>query len=108
MDAKIELHEDAREFVRWMILRMLYAGRPGVVSETILLRVLQSLDFKCELDDVRRNLDYLRSVGLAETGGNGLAGRSARLTELGIAVVEYSAHAPSGVGRPRRRRSSKR
>jgi len=108
LDTKIELQEHAREFTRWMILRMLYAVRPGGVCEIILLRVLGSLDFNCELDDVRREVDYLRSVGLAEAGEGRLTGRSARLTELGVAVVEYSAHAPAGIDRPRRRRSSKR
>jgi hypothetical protein len=108
LNDKIELQEHAREFARWMILRMLYAGRPGGVSETILLCVLQSLDFNCELDDVRRGMDYLHSVGLAEAGEDGLKGRWARLTELGVAVVEYSAHAPSGIDSPRRWRNSKR
>jgi hypothetical protein len=107
LDTKIELQEQAREFARWMILRMLYAVRPGGVSETILLHVLESLDFHCELDDVRREVDYLRSVGLAKTGEDRLTGRSARLTKFGTAVVEYSAHAPIGIDRPRRRRSSK-
>ncbi len=108
LDDKIELQEHAREFARWMILRMLYAGKPGEVSETILLRVLQSLDFDCELDDVRRDMDYLSSAGLTETGQNGVMGYRARLTELGVAVVEYSAWASSGIGRPRRWRNSKR
>ena len=108
MDTKIEPQEHAREFTRWMILRMLYAIRPGGVSETVLMHVLGSLDFNCELDDVRREVDYLRSLGLAEAGKGSLTGRSTRLTELGAAVVEYSAHAPAGIDRPRRRRSSKR
>ena len=91
-----------------MILRMLYAGRPGGVSETIILRVLQDLDFDCELNDVRREMDYLRSLGLAEAGQDDLAGWWARLTAQGVAVVEYNASAPSGVGRPRKSRGSSR
>lgn len=107
MDDRIELQEHAREFARWMILRMLYAGRPGGASEIIVLRVLQSLDFDCELDDMRQDMDYLRSIGLAETGQDGRTRRWARLTELGVAVVEYSARASSGIGRPRRSRNPK-
>ena len=108
MNDKIELQKRAREFVRWMMLRMLYAGRPGGVSELIILRVLQNLDFDCELDDVRQDMDYMHSVGLAEAGQDHLTGCWARLTALGVAVVEYSARTPSGIGRPSRWPSSKR
>ncbi len=108
MNDKIELQEHAREFARWMILRMLYAGRPGGASEIIVLRVLQSLDFYCKSNDVRQDIDYLHSIGLAETGQDSKTRRWARLTELGVAVVEYSAQAPSGIGRPRRSRKPKR
>jgi hypothetical protein len=104
----IELQKRAREFVRWLILRMLHAGRPGGVSELIILRVLQNLDFNYELDDVRQDMDYMCSVGLAEAGQDNLTGCWARITALGVAVVEYGACAPSGIGRPRRWRISKR
>ena len=108
MNGKIELQKHAREFVRWMILRMLYAGRPGGVSEIIILQVLQNMDFDCELNDVRQDMDYMRSVGLAEAGQDDLTGCWARLTALGVAVVEYSARAPLGIGRPRRWHGSKK
>ncbi|SRR6266851_2980100 len=109
LNDKIELQKHAREFARWMILRMLYAGRPDGIGEAIILRVLQDLDFDCELDDVRRQLDYLRSLGLAEAGQDDPgAGWWARLTAQGVAVVEYNASAPSGVGRPRKSRGSSR
>jgi hypothetical protein len=102
LNGKIELQKRAREFVRWMILRMLYAIRPGGVSETIVLGVLQDLNFDCELDDVRQEIDYLRCVGLAEAGQDDLAGGWSRLTVLGVAVVEYNAPAPSRIGRTKR------
>lgn len=108
MNGKIELQKYAREFIRWMILRMLYAGRPGGVSELIILRVLQNMDFDRELDDVRQDMDYMRSVGLAAAGQDDLTGCRARLTALGVAVVEYTARVPSGIGRPRRWHSSKK
>jgi len=78
------------------------------VNETIILRVLHSFDFECALDDVRQDIDYMRSVGLAEAGRNNRTGWRVRLTALGVAVVEYSERDPSGVGRPRRWRNSKR
>jgi hypothetical protein len=87
---------------------MLFACRPGAASETIILQVLHNLHFNRELDDVRQAFDYMRSVGLAEVNQDGRKGWRARLTALGLAVVEYNAQAPSGIGRPRRWRSSNR
>jgi hypothetical protein len=102
------LEPRTREFTRWMVLRMLYACRPGAANERIILRVLNSLDFNCQLDDVRAAIDYMQLIGLTEARQNRTKGASARLTSLGVAVVEYSAHAPAGIGRPRRWRNSKR
>jgi hypothetical protein len=90
-----------------MILRMLYAIRPGGVSETIVLRVLQDLDFECELNDVRQEMDYLRSLGLAEASQDVPTGWWSRLTAQGVAVVEYDTPAPSGIGRTKRPRGSR-
>jgi hypothetical protein len=87
---------------------MLYAVRPGKVSETILLRVLQNLEFDCQLDDVRQAMNYMQSAGLAETGQQDETRRWACLTTLGTAVVEFNAPAPAGIARPRRSRSSKK
>jgi hypothetical protein len=108
LNDKIEPQQPAREFTRWMILRMLYACRPGAASATIMVRVLRNLDFDCELEDVREAVEYMRLAGLAATGQHRRTGWCARLTALGVAVVEYSARAPSGIGRPRRWRSSKK
>jgi hypothetical protein len=106
LNDKIGLEQRTREFTRWMILRMLYACRPGAANERIILRVLQGLDFNCELHDVREAIDYMQLIGLAEARQNRRTGARARLTGLGTAVVEYSTRAPSGVGRPRSWRSS--
>jgi hypothetical protein len=107
LNDNIARQKPVREFIRWMILRMLYACRPGAANETIILRVLQNLDFDCELDDVRQAFDYMRSVGLAESH-SGRTGWRARLTTLGVAVAEYGTGAPAGIGRPRRWRNSNR
>jgi hypothetical protein len=104
----VELQQGAREFTRWIILRMLYACRPGAASEKIILRVLKSLEFDCDLADVRDAINYMRLIGLAETEKNRTTAGRARLTPLGVAVVEHSTHAPSGIARPRRWRSAKR
>jgi hypothetical protein len=89
------------EFTRWIILMMLYACRPGAASERILLRVLQSLHFDCELDDVRQGLKYMTSVGLVQTASDRCSGWRARLTSLGAAVIEYKARPASDIRRRR-------
>jgi hypothetical protein len=103
----VQLEQRTREFIRWIILRMLYACRPGAANERIILRVLRSLDFNCELEDVREAINYIQSIGLATARHNRRQGGQARLTALGVAVVEYSIVAPSGIGRPRKLASGK-
>jgi hypothetical protein len=107
MNENIAAQEENTGFVQWMILRMLYACRPGAASEKIILKVLESLDFGCELNDVREAITYMQSAGLLNTI-HGRTGWRARLTKLGVAVVEYSEQAPPGIGRPRKWRSSKK
>ncbi|HJU12181.1 MAG TPA: hypothetical protein VJ728_14955 [Candidatus Binataceae bacterium] len=102
MNPTSESQQRAQDFIRWMILRMLYACRPGTASEEIVVRVLQNLDFDYALEDVRQALDYMESAGLAVIRRTVRNGQRARLTKLGVAVVEYSTPAPSGIGRPRR------
>jgi hypothetical protein len=104
LNDKIELQKHDREFVRWLILHMLYAARPGGISDIVILRVLQNLDFDCQVDRLREDLDYLQSVGLAEAGHDDIIGYRAGLTRLGVAVVEYKERVPSGVGRPKKLR----
>lgn len=90
-----------------MILRMLYACRPGAATDIVIARVLQNLEFAWSLDDVHEAIDYMQLTGLADIQQS-RTGWRARLTALGVAVVEYSARAPAGIRRPRRWRSSTR
>jgi hypothetical protein len=108
MNDTTELNDQDQRFTRWLILRMLYACRPGAASGTIMLRVLHSLNFDCAPADLSHAIDYMCSAGLAEARRDDLAGWRAHLTALGVAVVEYNAQAPSGIARPRRWRGSKR
>jgi hypothetical protein len=108
LNATIDLQDRNQEFTRWMMLRMLYACRPGAASESVVLQVLRNFDFNCDLHDVRKAFDYMESVGLAAAVRDRVRGWRARITPLGIAVVEYDVKAPLGIGRPRRWRGAKR
>jgi len=100
LDDKTHFEKTRRESARLLILRILYAARPAEADEAILLRLLNDFHFNYSLDDVRRELDYLRSLGLAETGQDETVGWWGRPTALAIAVVELNAPVPAGVARP--------
>ncbi len=51
-------------------------------------------------NSVRRELDYVRDLGLAEISDLEDGTWHARLTADGVAVVEYVAAAPAGIARP--------
>ena len=97
MDDRTHFEKTRLESARLLILRALYAARPIEAGETIVLRILNDFHFNYTLDDVRRELDYLRSLGLAEAGQDEGLGWWARPTALGVAVVEHNAPVPAGV-----------
>jgi len=97
LDDRTHFEKTRLETARLLILRALYAARPIEAGETIVLRILNDFHFNYTLDDVRRELDYLRSLGLAEAGQDEGLGWWARPTALGVAVVEHNAPVPAGV-----------
>jgi hypothetical protein len=101
---KIDLEKPRRETARLLILRALYAARPIEASDTVVLRILGDFHLDYMLDEVRRELDYLRSLGLAEIDQDEPTGWWVRLTALGVAVVEQNAPVPPGITRPPRPR----
>jgi hypothetical protein len=101
MDA-MNLEQKQREEARWRILRVLDAGRPIAVSESIVWRVLADVRLAITLNALRRELSYLRDRGLLEIEGEDNETWYARLTASGVDVVEYTAPAPAGIARPRK------
>ncbi len=101
MDA-MNLEQKQREEARWRVLRVLDAGRPIAVSETIVWRVLADIKLALTLNALRRELSYLRDRGLVEIEGEDHDTWYARLTASGVDVVEYTAPAPPGIARPRK------
>jgi hypothetical protein len=101
MDA-MNLEQRQREEARWRILRVLDAGRPIAVSETIVWRVLTDVKLSMTVNALRRELSYLRDRGLLEIEGEHEETWYGRLTASGVDVVEYTAPAPPGIARPRK------
>lgn len=96
----VDLEKANREEMRWRILRALDAGRPGRVSETLLLRVVGDASLQVTPNSLRRQLDYLRDKGLVEIEGEGGPTWSGDLTAYGIDVVEGAKPLPPGIYKP--------
>ena len=71
MPDAIDLEQKNREEARWRMLRVVDAGRPIAVSEQIIWRVLADIKLSLSLNTVRRELSYLRDLGLIELEGEG-------------------------------------
>lgn len=102
MSDGIDLEQKNREEARWRMLRVIDAGRPIAVSEQIVWRVLTDIKLVLSLNAVRRELAYLRDLGLVELEGEGTETWFAKLTANGVDVVEYNFPSPAGVARPRK------
>ena len=102
MPDAIDLEQKNREEARWRMLRVVDAGRPIAVSEQIIWRVLADIKLSLSLNTVRRELAYLRDLGLLELEGETGETWFAKLTASGVDVVEYNFPSPAGVARPRK------
>jgi DNA-binding transcriptional ArsR family regulator len=98
----LNLEQKQREEARWRILRVLDAGRPVPVSEAIVWRVVSEMNLQLSPNSIRRELSYLRDLGLVDLLNENGDTWFARLTAAGVDVVEYTTAAPAGIARPRR------
>jgi hypothetical protein len=96
-----DLEQKQREAARWRVLRVLDAGRPISVSDAIIWRVLNDIQIPFSMNQVRRELTYLRDLHLVELEDRD-ADWTAKLTASGVDVVEYTIPAPPGIARPRK------
>lgn len=98
----LDLDKAHREQIRWRILKVLDAGRPTDVSESVILQVMHDSALPITPHGLRRELDYLEERKLIRVRGNNGPTWSAELTHLGIDVVEYTIDCHAGIGRPRK------
>ena len=98
----VDFEKLSMEEARWRILRVLDAGRPLPVSETLIFRAMYDVSLPITPREIRRELDYLESLGLVLIEERDCPEWVARLTADGIDVVEYSVDAPAGIHRPRK------
>lgn len=98
MNAEIERAQ--RETMRWRVLKILDAGRPVAMSESIVLTALSDAKFQVTLVALRRELDYLENRKLIEITGRDTSTWSAELTHYGVDLVEYAIPCNPGIARP--------
>ena len=91
-------HRQLRE-ARWRIVQVLGIGMPHLTTERTLLRSINDEEVSLSEPALRRELAYLSERMLVETDESADVWR-ARLTPLGVDVVEYAAAAPASVSRP--------
>lgn len=104
MTDEFGFEQKRREERRWMILRVLNAGRPIGASEDMIGLCLRDTSQVCGKDELRKDLDYLRSLKLIEIDdGVEELGWYGTLLAEGVGVVEYSKPCPAGIARPPKR-----
>lgn len=99
---EIDLERAQREEARWRILRVLDAGRPLPVSESVIWRVLQDINLPITPHGLRRELDYLRDRKLITVMDEDQPTWSAELTRYGVDIVEYTIPCEAGIARPKK------
>ncbi len=98
----MDLEQKQKEDARWRILRILDAGRPIGVNEDLISRVLHEVKLPLTMQGLRRELTYLRDLGLLDIESEETETWAAKLTAAGVNVVEYTAPAPAGIARPKK------
>jgi hypothetical protein len=90
-----------REFMRWILILTLNNARPDRVMDGLLLAVVRGEFADATRNEVRRELDYLKSRALVEIaippdGGDW----KAELTRAGVDIAEYTVPVEPGIARP--------
>ncbi len=96
----IDLERARREEMRWRILRVLDAGRPSPLPETLILRALQDVAIPASPHGLRRELDYLEDRKLITLAKRDSPTWVAELTHYGVDLVEYTVECFPGIARP--------
>lgn len=98
-----ELEQALKEEARWRILRTLDAGRSGPpMSESMLLRILGSIEIPLTAKGLRDELVYLEDRGLIHIKNRKASEWHASIGHHGTDIVEYAVDCFPGIARPPR------
>lgn len=101
IDAALDVARAERETLRWVLVTALWHGRPYGCNESLLLACAHDIPVRATSADLRRELAWLHSHGLASVAKDGPVW-SACLSSMGEDVYDYRADAPAGLARPPR------
>jgi predicted ArsR family transcriptional regulator len=96
---KPDMDKARRETNRWLILQCLECSRPLGAAEGLLISALSDTVQITQLE-LRKELDYLEERELVELTGRGSIQWHAKLTRIGIDLVEYTVDCEPGIARP--------
>lgn len=99
---EIDLEKAHREEIRWRILKVLDAGRPLPVPETLILTTLHDVSMPVSPHGLRRELDYLEDRKLVTIVGRNSPTWIAELAHYGVDIVEYTTECFPGIARPKK------
>lgn len=97
----VDMEKARRETSRWLILQCLNCARPVGASESLLLSALTDPAQITRLE-LRRELDYLEERELLEISGRDSVQWNAKLTRVGVDLVEYTIPCEPGIARPQK------
>jgi hypothetical protein len=86
--------------MRWEILLTLNNARPIGVFEKVILSVVQSNYPDATQNEVRREMEYLKSRSLVEIDKHPDGRWHCELNRYGVDVVEYTVSVEPGIARP--------
>jgi len=99
-DQGVDIERLHREEIRWRVLKVLDAGRPGNMPETMILRAVQDAALAATPSTLRRELGYLEDRMLVKITGRDSMIWVAELSRTGVDVVEYTIDCQAGIARP--------
>lgn len=98
----IDMEKQRREQIRWQVLQTLNVARPYGANEELILQVVNDIKLNVSLQELRRELDYLKDRELISLEGINSPVWLAELTRAGVDYVEYTIDSQPGIARPKK------
>lgn len=98
----VDVLKSRRESMRWHLLNALDKARPIGALDILLLDIIRCIYADATNNELHAQLDYLHSHHFVELEKRPDGHWHAKLTHVGIDVVEYVAECPKGIARPQK------
>lgn len=96
----IDMQKTRREGMRWYLLLALNNARPLGAIDSLLIQIMQDIYTRVTPTELQQQLDYLAMRKMVELDKKPDGHWHAKLTSLGVDVVEYTADCRVGIARP--------